>query len=420
MEILSTGEKIKRIRVYNGITLKEMCGKEISISKMSCIENGKIEADEGILKYIAEKLNVDYEYLAKNVYDQIDDNIKLVEENRNLYNYEKEFKFNLEYAIEYNHIDQAMNLLDKLFKLYKQKRDWDKISEIIPKYYDLYSKSTNRFNQLIYLFNLGEYLFLNGEYNEAGIYFNRIKECMNKNGLAEEIFYSKSCIELAKCYLKVGNYNEGEDILDEIEERILRCSDNELLCEFYHTVTIKNILMKQYSKDNRIKALEYAQERLYKIIDMKINYVKCYFRAFNIKEAQIIIDEIIEIMPIEHTDECAEEFLKILKILKQFNQREYIEKLLDGALNVAIVTNKINLIEYAYYLKGTMLEEDGMYNEAEMNFNLALDALTRFGTKKDFYERYVDLGSLYHKLGNIKESVRYFCLAMDIKKKCGY
>ena len=45
MEILSTGEKIKRARVYQGITLKELCSDEISISKMSCIENGKIKAD---------------------------------------------------------------------------------------------------------------------------------------------------------------------------------------------------------------------------------------------------------------------------------------------------------------------------------------------------------------------------------------
>ncbi|MGL4848808.1 MAG: transcriptional regulator [Clostridium sp.] len=420
MEILSTGEKIKRIRVYNGITLKELCGKEISISKMSCIENGKIEADEDILKYIAKKLKVDYEYLAKDVYSQIEDNIKLVEENINLYNYEDELKFNLEYAVEYKHIDQAMNLLDKLFNVYKKKRNWDKISEIIPSYYDLYSKSSNIFNQLIYLFNLGEYLFLNGEFNEAGVYFNRIKECMAKNSLTEDIFYSKACIELAKCNLKVGNFKEAEEILSSIEDGIGAFNSDELSCEFYHIVTVKNILMKQYSKDNRKKALDHAKDRIYKIVDMKVNYVKCYFKSFNIKEAQQTIDEIIEVMPIEQTDECAEEFLKILKILKQFNQREYIEKVLENALNVAIITNKISLIEYAYYLKGTMLEEDGRYIEAEMNFNLALDALTKFGTKKDFYERYVDLGNLYHKIGNIKESVRYFCLAMDLKKKCKY
>ena len=51
MEILSTGEKIKRARIYKGITLKELCGEEISISKMSCIENGKIKADDECLDF---------------------------------------------------------------------------------------------------------------------------------------------------------------------------------------------------------------------------------------------------------------------------------------------------------------------------------------------------------------------------------
>ena len=55
MEILSTGEKIKRARVYKGITLKELCSDEISISKMSCIENGKIKADSEVLQYISKK-----------------------------------------------------------------------------------------------------------------------------------------------------------------------------------------------------------------------------------------------------------------------------------------------------------------------------------------------------------------------------
>ena len=81
MEILSTGEKIKRARVYKGITLKELCRDRISISKMSCIENGKIKADEESLKYIAEKLQIDYNYLTQDVYEQIKSNIENIKTN---------------------------------------------------------------------------------------------------------------------------------------------------------------------------------------------------------------------------------------------------------------------------------------------------------------------------------------------------
>lgn len=79
MEILSTAEKIKRARIYKGVTLKELCGEKISISKMSCIENGKIKADEEILKYISKILCVDYDYLVQDVYDQIVENVSLIE-----------------------------------------------------------------------------------------------------------------------------------------------------------------------------------------------------------------------------------------------------------------------------------------------------------------------------------------------------
>ena len=78
MEILSTGEKIKRARIYKGVTLKELCGEKISISKMSCIENGKIKADEDVLKFIADKLDIDFEYLVQDVYEQISNNLKAI------------------------------------------------------------------------------------------------------------------------------------------------------------------------------------------------------------------------------------------------------------------------------------------------------------------------------------------------------
>ena len=82
MEILSTGEKIKRIRIYHGVTLKELCGDKVSISKMSCIENGKIKADKDILEYISQKLNIDYDYLVSDVKEQLINNLEIIKKNK--------------------------------------------------------------------------------------------------------------------------------------------------------------------------------------------------------------------------------------------------------------------------------------------------------------------------------------------------
>ena len=71
MEVLSIGEKVRKLRIKKGVRLKDICSKNLSISKISCIENNKIRADECSLKILANKLGTSYEYLSKDVDDQI-------------------------------------------------------------------------------------------------------------------------------------------------------------------------------------------------------------------------------------------------------------------------------------------------------------------------------------------------------------
>ena len=81
MKILSTGEKIKRSRIYKGYTLREICDDKISVSKMSCIENNKVIAEPWILELISKELDIDIEYLNENVFEQVKGNIKILKEN---------------------------------------------------------------------------------------------------------------------------------------------------------------------------------------------------------------------------------------------------------------------------------------------------------------------------------------------------
>ena len=149
MEILSTGEKIKRARIYQGITLKELCGNKVSISKMSCIENGKIKADKDILEYISNKLGLDYDYLVRDVEEQIVSNLELInkglvpaEEMDNVINH------NLTYALEYSYNDLAFELIHKLFNYYVKNNKVENIQLIISQYYDLYQKNNNMENNI--------------------------------------------------------------------------------------------------------------------------------------------------------------------------------------------------------------------------------------------------------------------------------
>ena len=121
MEILSTGQKIKRARIYKGITLKELCKEKISISKMSCIENGKVKADEETIKYIADIIQVDYDYLIQDIYEQIYNNLQTIKKEKPVgRELEDNININLGYAIEYEYNDLALELIHILFTYYSK------------------------------------------------------------------------------------------------------------------------------------------------------------------------------------------------------------------------------------------------------------------------------------------------------------
>ena len=88
-------------------------------------------------------------------------------------------------------------------------------------------------------------------------------------------------------------------------------------------------------------------------------------------------------------------------------------ELVDEVLNMAIETNKIELVERAYYLKGIVLQKDGNYRGAELYMNLSLDSLLKYGSKEERRKRYMEMGNMYYNLGEFKESIKYFSLAIE-------
>jgi len=136
MEILSTGEKIKRTRIYKGFTLREMCDDKISVSKMSCIENNKVMAEPWVLELISKKLDIDITYLNENVKEQVEENIKaLKEEVQNLTHimgdeFEGKAVYNLQFAQKYNYYDLAIELMHMLFNFYLDKKNLKKLNPL--------------------------------------------------------------------------------------------------------------------------------------------------------------------------------------------------------------------------------------------------------------------------------------------------
>lgn len=63
MDILSLGEKIKRLRKEKGMTLKELAGDRVTAAQISHIERDKSHTSYELLEYLAERLDVSADYL---------------------------------------------------------------------------------------------------------------------------------------------------------------------------------------------------------------------------------------------------------------------------------------------------------------------------------------------------------------------
>lgn len=419
MEILSTGEKIKRARIYKGITLKELCGEEISISKMSCIENGKIKADDECLKYISDKLQIDYSYLVQDVYEQIKDNIKSVKKSKHsLEKIESIIKYNLDYSFRYNFNDLALELIHILFKLYIKDNKIEKLQLLISKYFDLYQHATNNEQIIIYYNDMAEFFVKTKEYHEAISYYSRIIQIYEKDQIKFDDKYIYACFYEGICYKNINLIEESYKCLKKIiDKEALFKNDNDK-GDYYHEFAIVNILLYIGEADKYLNiALDYKKDDMKVLAKFKAENGDIYFKVHKDDKALIELEDAAKIYPREDVRGCGEFLIKCIDILYKNNKYDEAFSYISEALNLAIDIDDERLIEKAYYFKGMIHQKLNDYIQAEMYMNLATDFLLRFANNEEKYKRYNEMAELYYNLNELKESIKYFTLAIQIEKK---
>lgn len=419
LEILSTGEKIKRARIFKEITLKELCENKISIAKMSCIENGKIKADQELLKYIAEKIDVDLDYLVEDVYEQISNNLKMIKKNIACDNdSENKLNDNLNYALKYKYYDLAFELIHILFSYYVEENKVENIQLIVSQYYDLYQRNNTEKNTLIYFKDMARYLSQNGEYIEAISYYSKLREMFQQR---KEGFGAEYCLlgyNEALCYQNLKKSEEAYDILSEIIEYVDNLKTEESKGKIYHifaAVCIK--LKKECVEQYKNKAFEYQKYNPILLASSHGNYGKYYFEVGEKEKAIAEIEEGIKIFPRDNVEKNVEFLNYCTGILIDNLEFEIAYEITEESLNLAIITDNVKLIEKAYYLKGMILQKMNRYLEAEKYMNLSLDSLFKFGSREERKNRYLDMGNLYYELGSTTDSLKYFNLALSVDKK---
>ena len=417
MEILSIGEKIKRARIYKGYTLKDLCDGKISVSKMSCIENNKIGLEQEVLDLIISKLEMDIDYLKESIEDQIKRNITTCDYKHGNEAYEKEMFYNLEVSESYEYYDLAFEILHKLFLYFLDFNFEDKLEDILARYYDLCMKSSSEENKLIYNMDMGIYLYENKEYIQAINYFETLrKRINNKNEYVEYI--NESLYKEAYCYLMIKNYSKAYELAMRILDYENKLTDHKKIAEVYHLIAVLRLRIKKKDYNEYEEKSELNnREDFVKKAENKFDYASIFFEMKENKKATEYIREAISFYPHKDKYMYAKFLLDCLEQLIENEEFEAADNFCEDSLNYAISLNNDELIERAYYYKSLILCKQNNFISAEMYINLSLDVLTKFGTRSEIYERYMNIGNLYSKCGAVSDSLKYFSLAIALEKK---
>lgn len=419
MEILSTGEKIKRARIYRGYTLKELCDKKISVSKMSCIENDKVKPEEWILKFIANKLEVDILYLKQDIKDQIVKNIENIVKNEEGKDYEETLKYNLKFASKDNYIDICFQILHLLFNCYLDKEELEKAQHIIHNYYYYLQKCFSYERSVIYYIDIAKWFFMCKEFLHALNYYNNAIDIGvkvdNKELLIKALYYK------ARCYFEMGNYKKSYECTDSIIGLMNFLKEDIKKAKVYHLMALLSLKthrekFKIYKKKVDVfcgNNLKYKAKALF-------DYAYVLFVLDMKEEAIRYLTKAQDMYPEDDVKELVKFNLMIVNILIKNEVLDKAQDICDIVLNCAIFLDNIEYIEKAYYYKATILIKQGNFEFGEMYMNLSLDTLLKFAANTEIYKRYIRMGEMYYKMGSVSESIKYFDFAIKLEQKYGF
>jgi len=417
MDILSTGEKIKRARIYKGYTLKDLCEGKVSVSKMSCIENNKVNLEPEILEFVALKLDVDIKYLKQDIKDQIINNINMCTGDPKNLNYEEEMLYNLETSEFYGYFNYAFNIVHSLFSYYLKSKSNDKLQNILAKYYELYLKTSSAENHLIYNMDMGKFLFISKEYLQALNYYKTARSktlTLNIN----PTYIIEVILDQARCNIELKNYKNAYDVAILLLDYLGNIEDKHKLSEVYHLVAILSLRIDLNDFANlENKSIKANKEDYFMKAENKFDYTVIFFHKGNKKKALKFLKESVEIFPKEDKLKLTGFLLKNVNLLIENDEIDMADCFCEDSLNFAIDLKNDKLIEKAYYYKSLILCIQNNFVSAEMYINLSLDVLTKFGKKNEIYTRYMEIGNMYNKIGAVSDALKYFTLAIVLKQK---
>lgn len=419
MQILSIGEKIRKLRISKGMTLKDLCEKDISVSKMSNIENGKIEPDDELLDIVSKRLNIDVESLNKTTVEEARDQIKNLSGRFYSRNYEKEFDSLLRSCIEHDLKFEIFMARAQLIDYYIYKNKSEEIDTAISNLYASFVGIVNEDTMFLYFLSMGKYLVFIKEYSKSLVFLNYLMD--RYDDTPEKFVKDKKyeiLIYLSYSLIYLDEIEKAKTSIDLLQKELdsgKKLSPNTRL-ELYLLFYVLDSLFK----NNGIKIKTLSKEMIDTIKDSPENYSRAKYYIANKKmesnDVEGALDAISKFYQVFPKEKHALNIEMLMEFMKNtIDKREYEEasKYIDIVVNAAIESKSNSMMEKAYYYKAKIFYMQEDYNLAETYMWISIDLLTQNGEGANISERYEELGNIYLKLGNKKQAIKFYNLSIS-------
>lgn len=387
MNILSLGEKIKKLRKEKNMTLKELAGDRITAAQISHIERDKSHTSYELLEYLSERLDVSIDYLLETKEMQskkITDNLILQSEiyikRDALDEAEKEIHEIIEICEEYGLSENYGKCNYLLGDIYLKRKDGATANFYFEKALFYFIKNDDKKRIFQCYMNIANIYFDEEFYQVSLTNYYFAKDILEEINIDDPDTYKELYSKISKCYMKL---NDSEKSLEFIEK-------------------IGNI-DNDYSPEQEIELLVLKAKKLL----AEGEYVKS--KDYFAKALKIIEKE-------ENKDKLAQIYLTVGSIYAEMGDNEkfleYSEKVYDIKKNDTdeyMMNSLYNIIQS--YIDADDFEMVKKYSK------LALAAAIKNKSKYDEYKALKYYCDIYKYKGETDISIEYLIKCIEIVSK---
>ena len=413
MNILSLGEKIKKLRKEQNMTLKELAGDRITAAQISHIERDKSHTSYEILEYLSDKLGVSVDYLLETKEMQskkITDNLILKSEIYikcdDLEKAEKQINDIIEICREYKLTENYGKCNNLLAEINCKRQDYS----CAIYYYEkaLYYFIKNEDKDYIYnsYVNIGNIYMIDKLYKAALTHFMFAKEVLDESNIEDTDIYKELYSKISECYMKLDQPQKALDFMEKIEKIDNEdCMKEEVDILVLKAKNLLSIGKYEESKECFNKALEIIQkeENKSRLAKVYLTMSNIYSEIGDINKYLEYSQKVYDLTKIDENQYMMESLFNMIESYVIRGQYDMAQKYCKLAL-VSSIKNKDKYYEY----KALKFYSDMHKNKNEVEvsidyLNKCIEIAKVLKDNKILADLYIELGKLYSSISKEKE-----------------